>query len=199
MSERKPAQPHQGRLADLFDFAGSRTGILLLSLIFTLALLYHWILPLNSVPYSDRIFGQDCYQMIWNLWVVNEAVIHGENPFTTDLVFHPQGARLVHHSLSAGFVVVTLPVWFLSRGDPLYPVYAYKIIILISFTLILHFSVLTLRALGFRGWATVIPAIAYAFSPFYLEHLIHLNQISGFFIPLSALCVINSYQRPRSR
>ncbi len=177
-------------------FLESNGGVFLLSLTFTLAMLYNHVVPLGAIPFSEGIKGQDSYQMVWNLWVVNEAIKGGHNPYQTDLVFYPLGAQLSHHSLAAGFFVVTFPVKLLSRGDPLYPFYAYRLIILLSFTLLLCFSYLTLRELGFTCWAAAIPAVAYAFSAYYTGHLFHLNQIAGFFIPLTALCLVRAYQRP---
>src|SRR5437660_6025681 len=159
-------------------------------------MIYHYVVPLDSVPFSGGIKGQDCYQMVWNLWAVNEAITSGRNPYKTELIYYPLEAELTHHSLAAGFFVLTFPVKLLSRRDPMYPFYAYRIAILLSFTLILYFSHLTLRELGFSGWAAAIPPVAYAFSAFYMEHLIHLNQIAGFFIPLTAFCLIRSYHTP---
>jgi hypothetical protein len=177
-------------------FLESMSGVFLLAFLFTLAMLYNYIVPLKAVPFSEGVKGQDCYQMVWNLWVVNEAITSGHNPYRTDLIYYPLGAQLSHHSLSAGFFILTLPVKLLSRGDVMYPFRAYRITILLSFTLILYFSYLTLREFGSTRWASAIPAVAYAFGAYYMEHLIHLNQIAGFFIPLTALCLVRSYQQP---
>ena len=194
MARQKPRKKSAG--AQTRRYLESKSGVFLLSLIFTLALLYNYIVPLNAVPFSQGIKGQDCYQMVWNLWVVNEAITSGRNPYRTEMIYYPIGAELSHHSLAAGFFVVTFPVKLISRGDVMYPFYAYRTIILLSFTLILYLSYLTLRELGFRRWASAIPSVAYAFSAFYMEHLIHLNQIAGFFIPLTALCLVRWYRQP---
>ena len=171
-------------------------GPFVLSLGFTLAMLYHYVVPLTALPFSEGIKAQDCYQMVWNLWFVNEAITNGQSPYRTDLLFYPLGAGLSHHSLAAGYFLLTLPVKLLSHGNVMYPFKSYRLSVLLSFTLILYFSFLTLRALGFGGWAALIPPVAYAFGAFYMEHLLHLNQIAGFFIPLTALCLIRSYQQP---
>ena len=171
----------------------------LLCLIFTLAMLYHYVIPLNAVLFTEGIEGQDCGQMIWNLWVVNEAISGGHNPYATDLIYYPAGAaNLVYHSLAAGFFPVTFLVKLLSGGDVMYPFYAYRIIILLSFSLILFFSYTTLRRAGFSRWASFIPAVAYAFSDFYMEHVIHLNHLAGFFIPLTAYALLRLYQKPET-
>jgi hypothetical protein len=180
-------------------FFESYGGTWLLCLIFTLAMLYHCVVPLGAVLFTEGIKGQDCGQMIWNLWTVNEAVSGGHNPYTTKLIYYPAGAtNLVYHSLAAGFFPVTFLVKQLSGGDVMYPFYAYRLIILLSFSLILFFSYATLRRAGFSRWASFIPAVAYAFSDFYMEHVIHLNHLAGFFIPLTALALLRLYQQPRT-
>jgi hypothetical protein len=169
----------------------------LLCLAFTLAMLYHYVVPLGALPFTKGILGEDCGQMVWNLWVVNEAVSAGHNPYRTTMVYYPAGARnLAYHSMGAGFFPVTFLVKHLSGGSVLYPFYAYRFIILLSFSLILFFSYRTLRRAGFSRWASVIPAVCYAFSDFYMEHAIHLNHLAGFFIPLTALMILRLYQEP---
>src|SRR5258708_4329455 len=172
--------------------------VVLLSGFFTLGMIYHYVVPLNALLYSDGIAGNDAGQMVWNLWSVNEAVSSGHNPYQTALLYYPQNVNLAHHTLAAGFFPVTFLVKVFSRGDNLYPVYAVRVITLVCFTLLLSFSYLVLRELEFTRLASVTAAIAYAFSDFYLEHALHLNIIAGFFIPLVALLLVRSYKRPAS-
>lgn len=179
-------------------FAYSSPGTLLLCVLFTFAMMYNYILPLNSLLYTTGIKGQDCGQMIWNLWFANEAITGGHNPFSTNLIFYPLGANLGHHTLAAGFFPLTFLVKKLSGNDPLYPFYAFKIITLLSFSLILWLSYLTLREIGLTRWAAFIPAVGYAFSDFFTLHVIHINHLAGFFIPLTALFLIRADKRPAS-
>src|SRR5436190_8389340 len=114
--------------------------ILILCVLFTIGMIYNWIFPLGALLYTRGIDGNDCGQMVWNVWHANEAITHADNPYVTNLVYYPVGANLAHHTLAAGFFPVTLVVKLLSGGDPMYPLYAYRLIALISFTLILYFS-----------------------------------------------------------
>ena len=148
----------------LILFADSKPGTLLLAFLFTLVMIHNYLFPLNSLLYTTGIKGQDCGQMIWNIWFSNEAITSGHSPFSTNLLFYPLGANLAHHTLAAGFFPVTFLVKKLSGNDPMYPFYAFKIIILLSFTLILWLSYLTLPELGLTRWVALIPATAYAFS-----------------------------------
>ncbi len=179
-------------------FAVSWLGKIIFSASFTLAMIYHHVVPLNAVPFLIGIKGLDCGQMVWNLWSTVESISNGRNPYYTKLLFYPYGSNLAHHTLVPGFFPITLLVKLVTGGDPLYPLYAYKIIILLSFTLILVFTYLFLMELGFSQLVAATFSIAYTFSDFYQLHFIHLNHLAGFFIPLTALLLVRSYKRPSS-
>src|SRR5437867_404050 len=165
-------------------------------LLFSFGMVYHHVLPLSGVPIGAGVPAYDTGQMIWDLWFVNESVTHGHSPYRTNLVFYPAGANLPHHTIAAGYFPITLIVKLFTRGDPLYPIYAYHIIILLGFTLTLYFTFLALHEWGFAGWSAAIPAVAYAFGSFFKEHALHINQLAGFMIPLCALCLTRLYKRP---
>ncbi|HLA12154.1 MAG TPA: hypothetical protein VJ023_16320 [Pyrinomonadaceae bacterium] len=169
-----------------------------LGTVFTLGMIYTRVVPLGAVPYSIGIKGQDCGQMIWNLWFVTESISHGQNPYHTKILFHPEGADLGHHTLVPGVFPVTVLLKLLTGNDPLYPFYAYRIIILLSFTLLLLFAFLLFKELGFGWMVAATFAVGYAFSDFYMLHFIHLNHAAGFFMPLAALLLVRSYKSPKS-
>jgi hypothetical protein len=174
-------------------------GVLLVSGLFSFAMMYRYIMPLDGILYTEGAEGHDWGQMVWNLWFVNEAITAGHNPYFTNLLFYPMGANLAHHTLAAGFFPVTFLVKLFSRGDPLYPVYAYHIIILLCFTATLACSYFLLRELAATRLPAAIAACAYAFCDYYQIHTLHLNLLAGFFLPLSALFLVRAYKEPRSR
>lgn len=161
------------------------------SLLFSLAMMFNYIFPLNAT-----LHHRDYVLQLWNLWEVNEALVHGHNPYLTDLQYFPVGAHLGRHVLSPGFFPLTFAVWLFTGDDPFYPLYTYKLIIWLAYALLLYFSYLTLREFGWSRWACFIPAVAYTFSDFYLFHIHRLHIISGFFVPLIALTAIRLYQKP---
>src|SRR5258707_1816014 len=108
----------------------STPGTLLLCVLFTFMMMRNYVFPLSSLLYTTGIKGQDCGQMIWNLWFANEAITGGHSPFSTNLIFYPLGANLAHHTLAAGFFPLPFLVMKISCTYPLYPFYAFKIIIL---------------------------------------------------------------------
>lgn len=197
-SERKSESlPDSASRATLW--AESWWGSLLLSLVFSLAMIYNCVFPLNAVWATDGIIEPDCGQMIWNLWHVNERVTGGHNPYAAKEVWYPIGApNLSHHTLAAGYLPVSFLVKSVSRADALYPLYAYRLLIWLCFTLLLYGSYRLLRELNCSRRAAAVAAIAFSFADFYMEHIAHLNMLAGFFIPLAALCVVRLYRRPDS-
>ena len=182
----------------LKEFINRWPVTLILCFCFTLAMIYNHVFPLRAVPFLVGIKGLDCGQMIWNLWATVEAITQGKNPYYTNLLFYPYGAKLAHHTLVVGFFPITLLVKLVTGGDPFYPLYSYKIIMLIAFTLILFFTFLFLKELGFSPLVASIFSVAYTFCDFYLLHFFHLNHLAGFFIPLTGLFLLRAYKRPQS-
>ena len=161
----------------------------------SLALLGRHVIPLGGIVEPGGDYGL----MVWNLWFVNRAVTHGENPYFTPLVYHPLGARLVKHTLVPGFWPVTFLADLVSGEDPLYPLYAYRLCILLSFTLALALTYAVLRRLGFPRGVACVPAVGYAFCDFNILHVPHLNHVSAaFLLPLAVLAILRLFEQPRA-
>src|SRR5215813_4406626 len=180
----------------LTQVANSRLVIFFLCALFTTAMIYNWVFPLGALLYTRGIDGNDCGQMVWNLWHTNESISSGRNPYHASEVYFPVGANLWHHTLAAGFFPVTFLVKHLSGDSPMYPLYAYRVVVLISFILILFLSFLFLRELGLSRWAAAAAAVGYSFSHFYMAHAMHINHLAGFLIPLTALLALRVYRVP---
>lgn len=179
-------------LSTLVDHPAAVTAA---SAIASLLLLKRHVTPLGGIVEPGGDYGL----MVWNLWAVDRALSQGDNPYFTPLVYHPLGARLVKHTLVLGYWPVTLVTRVLSGGDPLFPLYAYRLSILLSFTLALALSYALLRRLGFPRGAACLPALAYAFCDFNLLHVPHLNHLSAaFLLPLSGWTAVRLFERPRT-
>ena len=179
----------------LSAFADHPAVVAAASAIASLLLLKRHVTPLGGIAEPGGDYGL----MVWNLWVVDRALSHGANPYFTSLVYHPLGARLVRHTLVLGYWPVTLLTRVLSRGDPLYPLYAYRLSILLSFTLALALSYALLRRLGFPRAAAGLPALAYAFCDFNVLHVPHLNHLSAaFLLPLAGWTLVRLFERPNT-
>lgn len=165
--------------------------VLICSAVLTLSLKYN-----DIVPFDGGSGWGDQGQMVWNLWIVNESMSNGLNPYTTNMVYFPHKANLSKHTLALGYFPIAFAVKIFLNKNTLYPFISFRIIIFISFTLLIFCAYLVLREVGFNPLESSIPAVAYAFCCFYRLHTLHLNHISGFFIPLIAYFVIRFFKNP---
>jgi len=180
----------------LAAWSGHPVAIGVGSALASLALLGRHVLPLGGMVEPGGDYGL----MVWNLWIVNRALTHLQNPYFTPLVYYPLGARLVRHTLVLGYWPVTFATQMLTGGDPSYPVYAYRLSILLSFAAALALTYAVLRRLGYAPLVAVVPALAYAFCDFNLLHVPHLNHLAAaFFLPLCALMLVRLVQAPDER
>jgi hypothetical protein len=167
----------------------------LVSLGWSLALLRNHILPLSAIPENGN---GDYGVMAWNLWFVNEAITHGRSVYWTREVYYPVGTWLSKHTLGAGFFPLTFCVKALSLGSLLYPVYAYRVAIWLSFALALGLSYALLRRLGFPPPAALPPAAGFAFCRYSQLHSPHIHHLAGAaLLPGVGLAVVALLERPR--
>src|SRR5437667_3695656 len=195
-SEKQPSSKGRDTTNMLELLLDSRGGTLLLCLTFSLVMVYHFVIPLSAILSTNGTVWNDPAHSIWSLWLVNENVTSGRSPYATNMVFYPVGARLIHPTVIEGFFPVTFLVKKFSGGNVMYPVYAYRIIVLLCFTLLLYFTYLLLRAFDFTRWAAATGSVGFAFCDFFIEHAPHVSLLAGFFIPLAALFLIRLYRQP---
>ncbi len=166
-------------------------------LLFSLLMIYHHVVPLSAIPLRTLEESNDVYHMIWTLWFVNESISAGHNPYHTNSLFYPEGANLAHHTVVPGYFPITFLTKLIMHGDPMYPIYAYRIAILAAFTLLLFFSYRFLKIVGMRSWGSAIAAVGFSFCDFFMLHAIHLNHVAAFFFPLVGICLVRFYRQPK--
>jgi hypothetical protein len=181
----------------LFLASATWRHIVVLSLYLLLTLVMTWPLVLN---FTSAIPGDDFdgWQNYWNLWWVKVALVERQqNPFITDLLYHPTGVGLYFHTLNPFNGLATLPVQ-LSFG--LYP--AYNAVVLLSWVLggygvyllarwILESPLPTLHSLLPPFFAGLV----FTFSPFHSAHLLgHMQVIALQWIPFYALYLLRALQ-----
>jgi hypothetical protein len=103
---------------DSRQIAHLRSFFVPLVLYFALAILMTLPLALyltRAVPGN----GVDSWVNMWNLWWLRRALIHGDDPYFTPMLYYPQGASLLLHTLNPINFLITLPVIATQMlGDP---------------------------------------------------------------------------------
>jgi hypothetical protein len=170
-------------------------GLVLVCLLCVVVLLNTEVVPLGAVRAED--LASDYGLLTWNLWATTEAVLRGESPYRTRLLFHPVGSNLAAHTLGPGFV----PLGALARaargGRSDYPLYAHRLAIAVCFGLGMLLACLALRELGASAPAALAAAVGWAFAACWRP--VVANQTLGsacFLIPAVTLATLGLVRSP---
>jgi hypothetical protein len=158
-------------------------------------LLGTWVWPLRGVIHGD-LHG-DSSLLTWNLWAMTEAVLHGQDPYRTSLLYSPVGANLAIHTYGLGF----LPIGLLSRGllggEKAYPIVAYHVTIWTCFALGLFAAYHALRALGADVLAAVSGSMAWTFAPVFRSRALETHLVAAaFLLPTITLALAGFVKQP---
>ncbi|MHB1003561.1 MAG: hypothetical protein ACYC1B_07025 [Thermoleophilia bacterium] len=153
-------------------------------MLLTVVMLFPMVRYLRSFIIGGAEDGPIGYWSIW--WFKYALVDLGQNPFWTDYMFYPDGASLVFHSMPKAMALLGIPL----QGLFSLPV-AYNSIIFATFV----GTGLTTYLLAYKITGARLPAFMagafFAFAPFRMGHLSHLNLLNTALIPLFILMVLN--------
>ncbi len=152
----------------------SRSGhphLLALMIYTLLSILVTWPVAINFTRgIVGRVEGVDAYQNAWNLWWVSYALTHGLSPFTTPLLYYPNGVSLFWQTLGFSQGILALPVTLIIG-----PLAAFNFIVLTSFILAGYVTFVLVRHLTASTPAALVAGTVFAFSPFHLEKVLDGN------------------------
>lgn len=181
---------HAGRLALPLRALGSlwlaaTLGYLGLSL-FVLAP----VLPVfaTAIP-GGPVANVDGWQNVWNLWWFHRAVNAGQNPFFTDLLFHPTGVTLAPQTFNSSNGLLALPITALFG-----PIAGYNVAMLLSFALAgLGGFALALHVTR-QPVAAFVAGCVFAFAPFHMTKVWdgQLELAAVQWLPLYALFLLRA-------
>lgn len=130
----------------------------------------------------------------WTFWWVKQALVHGQNPYYTPLIFYPQGVTLLYHNIAWFNIGVWLPLQAVLGGTA-----AYNITFIATFALNSFAMYLLVREWTGTRSAAWIGGLIYGFWPFTQSHYDHPNMILVFWIPLALLFLKRTLERQRKR
>jgi len=151
---------------------------LLLTLLFNAGIVLH----------PGSIFGSptaDFSYHYWHTWWGAEAVAHLENPLSTRLLFHPDGAGLYWRDIAILTILAAAPITWIFGA-----VLSYNLIYLASFFLAGWGAWALVHYLTGSRVAALGAGIAYAFSPGHF--LTYSQQVASHiqWIPFMVLCIL---------
>ncbi len=175
-----------------------------------LAVTYPLPTQLGAQIIADQPGQVDGYLGIWNIWWAAHAISTARDPFSSPLLFYPQGLDLFWQTLSLPQGILALPIT-LTLG----PLPAYNLLILASFILGGYFTFLFVRAVLMTNGqgptlakplpvrhvdlAALVAGAVYAFSPFHMQKVLdaQLEVASIQWLPLFAWALLALLQRRR--
>lgn len=141
-----------------------------------LSLLFTWPLVLNFLPGSGTtvpgFMREDRDQNLWNLWWTREALLAGQNPFVTDMIWYPTPISLYYHTLNVFNGILAVP---LMSVFSLWT--TYNIIILFSFVMCGWGAYLLFHYLCGNRWAAFVASIVFAYSAYHIATMRSLMQL----------------------
>lgn len=183
-------------------------------LLLTIAMTWPLALNLTTAIPGDSFDG---WQNYWNLWWLKVALVERvQNPFVTDLLYHPTGVGLYFHTLNPFNGVATMPIQ-LSMG--LIP--AYNAVVFLSWVLggygayllalwALHqrveagdlslapSPVSRLQSPVSNHMAAFLAGLVFTFSPFHMAHLLgHMQVMALEWIPFYVLYLLRALTQQR--
>src|SRR5712664_1329868 len=167
------------------SFASALTGLSLLQggigafAIYLLAsIIFFGLRVLPDPQHSFVGFGKDARASMWFLLWWPYAMLHGLNPFWSDLVWAPAGFNLAWATSIPGPSLIATPIT-LTLG----PVVAFNLLVLMAPTLSAWAGFVLCRRVTGAFWPSLAGGYVFGFSSYELGHLLgHLN-LSLVFIP----------------
>ena len=151
-----------------------------------LALGFVFTLPGSLHPAAALLgYPGDNFQHAWFLWHFAKAVVAGQNPFYTNLIFYPNQVNLAWSTTDPLASVLALPL-SLTAG----PIVAYNLSVILQLALGAFFARLLCLRICRNEAAALVGGIIFGFSPFLLAHALgHLSLVTAFPIPLYVLAL----------
>jgi hypothetical protein len=138
--------------------------------------------------------GQDHLVHLWTYWWLKKALLTGQNPFYTTLLYYPNGVSLTTHNIAWLNFAFWLPMQALI-GD----ITAATVMYLVVFTLN-GFAMYLLAYEWIRSTpAAFISGLIYGFWPYVVSPGGHVNMIVLFWLPLCLLFLKRTFDDKRPR
>jgi hypothetical protein len=130
--------------------------------------------------------GSDPQLFAWSLAWWPHAVLHGQNPFVTHVLWTPHGSNLVWTTSIPGLALLLAPVTLAAGAAAAYNTAAILLPALAAWT-----AFLLCRHVSRRFWPSLAGGYLFGFSSYLVgQELGHLHMTSVFLVPLAALVVL---------
>ncbi|MEM7124932.1 MAG: hypothetical protein AAF702_01310 [Chloroflexota bacterium] len=141
----------------------------------------------SHIPTAE---GSDQWVHEWTFWWIEQALLSGQNPFYTNLLFHPNGTSLTTHNIAWFNIGLWFPLQALLDNTA-----AYSLTFLLVFTLN-AFCMYLFAFSWLKSRAAAIPAgLIYGFWPYVFTQGDHPNMSTIMWLPLALYYLKRNYER----
>jgi hypothetical protein len=162
---------------------------LALTLIFTFPLILHIS---EATPFADG--SGDQFQSMWLWWSFKTSLLELNTNFLhTDFAYYPQGTSLTYHT-SVFLGLLALPFQYLAE-TPKSLIISHNLLMILTFVLSGFGMYLLVWRLVKHPVIAFICGLLFAFCPYRLWHMNHLNLLSTQWIPFYILYLVESVDR----
>jgi len=165
-----------------------------LPLVFALCLTVVMTWPLTPrLASSGRLDTNDGRYAVWNVaWVARTLVVDPRGVFDAN-IFYPNKGTLAYSEANLVAGALAIPAYWASGGNPYL---AHNSVVIMAFVLALLAAWALVKHLTGRSDAGLVAGTAYAFCPYVLSHLPHIQLLMHGGLPLALLAMHRYAERP---
>jgi hypothetical protein len=157
-------------------------------------LIFFWPMVTRIGNYSE---GGDAMFNAWTL-ARNHHCILGDrcDDYTDSNIYFPHEDTMLYSETQLSTGLLTLPLHLLNKN----PIFAYNVWTITSFFLMGWFMYLLAKFLSKgKEVVSIVAGLVFAFAPFQMAAIFHLQNISIFYLPLSVLLVLKYFKTPQRK
>ncbi len=143
------------------------------------------------------VLPSDLGDPVLNTWILwhNATTLPFTNQWWSPPVFHPSPNVLAYSEHLFGLSLLSTPVYWLTGS----PIVAYNVTFLLTFLLSGLATYLLVFELTSRRDAAWLAGLAFAFAPYRMDQLAHLQVLASYWMPLGLFALHRYYRRGEGR
>jgi hypothetical protein len=139
-----------------------------------------------------RVDSGDGQFAIWNVAWVARTIVADPGQLYDANIFYPVRNALAFSEANLGAGLLAVPAYWLTRDA----IIAHTVVVILSFALAAAVTYALARYLRADRPAAAVAAISFAFAPFVVSHLAHIQLLMTFGLPLELLALHRFADRP---
>lgn len=142
-------------------------------------------------PFDANIFR-------WNFWWTNKALSGFQNPYWTDLLYHPDGTSLAYHIYPFVYSVISIPFQHILPGLKGLSL-AFNCIVFLSFVVGGWGAYLLAKHITRSTSGALLAGLIFTLIPYHFRNMVRMHEMAIEFIPFYILALLKLHEEPNMR